>query len=128
MLDDDLADFSLRVPAALKIKGLKLRHFYKEALTGFLPEKIIAKSKHGFGLPFGEWLRDSARLRELVDDSLLSLKKRNIVRADFIDGLVDRHRHEHAAYYGSLIWVLAMTELWLGRPTQSRQEPYPLRA
>ena len=54
-LDQDLLEFSLRLPADHKLKGLKLRWFFKEALRGFLPDEIIAKKKQGFGLPFGVW-------------------------------------------------------------------------
>lgn len=115
MLDDALVDFSLRVPAALKLRRLDLRHFYKQAMQDFLPAKIIRKSKHGFGLPFGEWLRDSSGLRDLAGDALRSLQGRGIVQSGFIDRMTAAHREDHAAYYGSMIWVLVMLELWLDR-------------
>jgi asparagine synthase (glutamine-hydrolysing) len=113
MLDDTLIDLSLRVPAALKLKGRTLRWFYKHALRDFLPPEIIAKTKHGFGLPFGVWLAESPELKELVYGSLDALKRRGIMRSDFIDRLCASQRDEHAAYYGDLVWVLAMLELWL---------------
>jgi asparagine synthase (glutamine-hydrolysing) len=113
MLDDALIDLSLRVPAALKLKGNTLRWFYKQALRDFLPPEIIAKTKHGFGLPFGVWLAESAELQQLVYGSLEALKGRGILRPDFIDRLCTSQRDEHAAYYGDLVWVLAMLELWL---------------
>ena len=50
LLDDRLLDFSLGMPPDLKVRGRKLRYFFKEALRGFLPDQIIAKKKHGFGL------------------------------------------------------------------------------
>lgn len=113
MLDDDLVDLSLRVPDAEKIVGDNLRAFYKAALADFLPAEIIAKKKHGFGLPFGEWLNKSAALRTAIFDSLESLKTKRIVREDFLDDLTRRHREEHAAYYGVSIWVFAMFARWL---------------
>ena len=54
-LDERLVDFSLRLPTDYKLKGLKLRWFFKEALRGFLPDEILTKKKQGFGLPFGVW-------------------------------------------------------------------------
>jgi asparagine synthase (glutamine-hydrolysing) len=51
MLDDDLLAFSMRLPIDYKLKGQKLRWFFKEALRGFLPDEIIVKKKQGFGLP-----------------------------------------------------------------------------
>ncbi len=57
MLDEDLVDFAARVPPELKLKGNQLRYFFKQSLADFLPPEILSKSKHGFGLPFGIWLR-----------------------------------------------------------------------
>jgi len=53
LLDDTMVSFSARLAPRLKLKGTRLRYFFKEALRGFLPDEIITKSKHGFGLPFG---------------------------------------------------------------------------
>src|SRR6185437_15795108 len=41
LLDDRLVDFSLRLPPQCKLRGLKLRWFFKEALRGFLPAAIL---------------------------------------------------------------------------------------
>ena len=112
MLDEELVEFSCRVPSAIKLKRGQLRHFYKQALQDFLPTEIINKSKHGFGLPFGVWMSTHSALQELAYDSLLSLKQRACFRADFIDQAIELHRNEHAKYYGELVWVLMMLELW----------------
>ena len=82
-------------------------------MSGFLPAEIIAKTKHGFGLPFGVWLKSHARLGELVFGLLSDLKARRIVRAAFLDDLVAQHRDGHASYFGYAIWDLAMLEAWL---------------
>jgi asparagine synthase (glutamine-hydrolysing) len=113
LLNEDLTDFANALPAREKVKGLKLRHFFKAALRDFLPAKIIAKQKHGFGLPFGPWLVKDAALRGLATRTLESLRTRGIVRAEFIDELLAQRVHEHAAYYGELVWVMMMLELWL---------------
>lgn len=112
-LDDELVEFSTRLPAAWKVRNGTLRYFYKRALTGFLPDPVIAKTKHGFGLPFGEWLKQSPPLQASVYDSLEALKRRAILRPAFIDRLVREHRSGHAAYFGTMVWVLVMLEQWL---------------
>ena len=43
LLDQRILDFSLRLPPDYKLKGLKLRWFFKEALRDFLPDEIITK-------------------------------------------------------------------------------------
>ncbi len=113
MLDDGVLDFSLRLAPELKLKGTKLRYFFKEALRGFLPDAIITKSKHGFGLPFGPWLRDHAPLQKIAYGSLEQLGDRGIVRKEFTRELIDVVRSGHAGYYGTMVWVLMMLELWL---------------
>lgn len=111
-LSDEMVAFSGRLTAKQKLNGTKLRWFFKEALRGFLPDEIINKQKHGFGLPFGVWLQHHAPLKQLAMDSLADLKQRGIVRADFIDKLVGQHLSEHAGYHGTMVWVLMMMEQW----------------
>jgi asparagine synthase (glutamine-hydrolysing) len=99
----------------LKLRGLKLRDFYKRAFADFLPREIIDKRKHGFGLPFGEWLRSEPVLRDLTQKTLHSLQQRGIFRPQCIEQLLRSHREDHAAYFGSMVWALIMLELWLQR-------------
>ena len=113
LLDDSLLEFSLRLPTAYKLKGLKLRWFFKEALKGFLPDEIIAKKKQGFGLPFGVWLVKHAALRKLAEESLRGLVDRGIVRRDFVDALFGRYLNEHPGYYGEMVWISMILEQWL---------------
>jgi asparagine synthase (glutamine-hydrolysing) len=113
LLADEIVDFSLRLPSSLKLRGLKLRYFFKEALRGFLPDATIAKRKHGFGLPFGLWLSQYQPLRELARTALASLAQRGIVRPRFVDDLIDRRMFEHVAFFGEMVWILIMLEHWL---------------
>jgi len=113
MLDDALVEFSCRVPSAWKIKGTDLRHFFKHALKDWLPEETIKKRKQGFGLPFGVWMQTYKPLRELAYDNLLKLKNRDLIRPEFIDKTIKMHQSEHAAYYGELVWIFTVFELWM---------------
>lgn len=112
-LDNRVIENSTQIPSKLKIKGTRLRHFYKDTYKDFLPERIINKSKHGFGLPFGAWLKKDPTLQNIVYEALSQLKQRNIFKNEFLDKLVKQHNDEHAAYYGSFVWVFAILELWL---------------
>lgn len=113
LLDDTVVAFSAALPPRLKLKGTRLRYFFKESLRGFLPDEIITKTKHGFGLPFGPWLQTHEPLRQLALDSLTDLKKRGFVRSDFIDELTSTHVESHPGYYGTMVWVLMLLEQWL---------------
>jgi asparagine synthase (glutamine-hydrolysing) len=115
MLDSELLAFSLTLPDDYKLNGQKLRWFFKEALRGFLPDEIIEKPKHGFGLPFGPWVLRHAGLNALASDSLRSLAQRGMVRPAFIRQLLDQRLAEHPGYYGEMVWILMMLEQWLRR-------------
>jgi asparagine synthase (glutamine-hydrolysing) len=116
-LDPRLLEYSLRLPPEGKLKGLRLRWFFKEALRGFLPDEIIEKKKQGFGLPFGVWATRHDGLRRLAVDSLQSLSTRGIVKPSFLKELVDERLASHPGFYGEMIWILMMLEQWI----QARQ-------
>ena len=113
LLDRRAIAFSAELAPDLKLRGLQLRWFFKEALRGFLPHEIIVKKKHGFGLPVGAWLTTHPPLFDLAQDALGRLKTRGIVRPQFVDDLTGRLLREHPGYFGTLVWVLMMLGLWL---------------
>ena len=113
MLDPEMIGVSLRVPTRMKMAGRELRSFYKQAMTGFLPQEVIDKRKHGFGLPFGVWLKEHAPLRELVFGHLERLGQRGVVRRAFLDRIASEHAAGEPGYYGYAIWDFAMLEAWL---------------
>ncbi len=121
MLDQRVVDLSIRIPPDRKIEGMELRSFYKKAMTGFLPDEILNKTKHGFGLPFGVWLKTHQPLADLIYAHLEALKQRHIVQPQFIDQLIADHRQGHASYFGYAIWDLAMLEAWLQKHGDSGQ-------
>lgn len=115
LLDERTVAFAAQLPDNYKVRGPKLRWFFKEALRGFLPDEIINKSKHGFGLPFGLWMQRHAPLHELAHESLRAFRVRGILRPEYLDELDRLHQAGHASYYGVMIWVVMMLEQWLQR-------------
>lgn len=113
MLDEDLVNFSARVPSKLLLDGQELRAFYRKSLQDILASSTLDKSKQGFGLPFGIWMSQYAPLQKIAYDSLSSIKQRGFFNAEYIDQLINEHRSGHAAYYGVMIWVIMMLEQWL---------------
>lgn len=114
LLDPGLAEFTGTLPAELKVKGSQLRYLFKKAMAGVLPPQIITKSKHGFGLPYCVWLRDHGPLRDFTFDILGSARcrQRGYFRRDIFDWLWTNYETVHQTYYGDLLWVFLMLELW----------------
>jgi asparagine synthase (glutamine-hydrolysing) len=64
-------------------------------------------------MPFGAWVVAQPGLRALADDALAGLAKRGYVRPEFIGQLRAAMGSGHAGYYGTMVWILAVLELWL---------------
>lgn len=67
-LNRELVELSARIPANLKIKGLKRKYIFKKAMENMLPKDLIWRRKAGFSAPIRSWLRGA--LKPMVDDLL----------------------------------------------------------
>ena len=113
-LDHKIAEFSVTVPAKIKMRGIKLRSFQKNAFAGLLPQEIRAKRKHGFGLPIPIWLRADKRLNEMMLDLVLSPHslQRGYFKKSALENLVEQHKTDETSFYGTILWNLMVLELW----------------
>lgn len=114
-LNADLVDFAASVPTDILLKGGRLRYFFKHALKDFLPQAVINKTKHGFGLPFTSWIYQDKKMNEQVTDYLTDFKKRGYLQDQFIDEIIAGCRHDTGTAAGGFSWDVAMLELWLGK-------------
>ncbi len=120
MLESRFVELSMGVPSDQKIRGGELRSFFRDAVKPFLPAETLVKHKHGFGLPFGVWLKTHERLQDFVYGSLDGLRERAIFDPAFLQRVADEHREGHAGYYGYAIWDLVMLEQWMRTSVDAR--------
>jgi len=113
-LHRSVAEFSGKIPARLKVKGLEKRYLFKRAFRSLLPAEIIRKKKHGFGIPVADWMRSDPTLRDLARDTLLSRRafERGYFRRQFVEELFRKHETDQSSYYGDTIWSFLTLELW----------------
>lgn len=115
MLDEDLVTLAAGIPSETLLPEGRLRGFYKDAMSGFLPAEIINKQKHGFGMPFAEWTRAPGDLRDMAEEALTAFANRDILA----DGLLGEIRDDLAGVrdsrFGGLVWDIMMLEFWLSR-------------
>ena len=113
-LDKAVASFAATIPPRLKVKGLEKRYLFKRAFRSVLPAEIIAKTKHGFGIPVAEWMKTDPELRALTHDMLFSTRaqQRGYFRPEFVRRLWDSHSNAEGSYLGDTLWTLLMIELW----------------
>jgi len=111
---------ALGLPPGYKVRGTRLRWFFKHALRGFLPPATLRKKKHGFGMPFGIWATRHAGLSHLASDSLATLERDGILRQGFRDELMRALLPSHPGYYGELVYILMMLGQWLATDAHAR--------
>jgi len=113
-LNRDLADLTGKIPAGFKLKGFQMRYIFKKAFEELLPQEILRKKKHGFGLPVAHWLRTHSGFREIARSLLLdtSALQRGYFRRNALEELLRQHDEEKTDFYGAFIWNAMMLELW----------------
>jgi asparagine synthase (glutamine-hydrolysing) len=114
LLDAPLVDYTATLPARFKVRGLEKRYLFKRAFRELLPPEILAKRKHGFGVPTSIWLESHPAFRAFARDTLLSARarQRGYFRLAALERLFDLHTMDGTAYYGDLLWTVLMLELW----------------
>jgi asparagine synthase (glutamine-hydrolysing) len=113
MLDEKVTELALSVPPEELIRNFRLRHFFKEAVSGFLPAEIITKKKQGFGMPFANWLVEEPRFNRLADDALVAIESRNLLSSSYIRRMRDAVAGRGDRQSVGAAWDVVVLELWL---------------
>ena len=110
-LDHKLVEFAATLPAHLKLKGRTGKFLLREAMKNVLPKKIIDRSKKGFPVPTGAWLRDD--LKDFVHDTLLATDSAcsGHMESRVIEKIVSEHEHG-TENRRQEIWTLLVFEIW----------------
>ena len=112
LLDHTFVEFTGRIPSRLKLRGLgSLKRLYKQALTDRLPREILARGKHGFGVPFGDWFRGplAPMLRTILDPG--RLRAVGLFDPHAVGALVTEHQ-SGVRNHRKLLWSLVVFEQW----------------
>jgi asparagine synthase (glutamine-hydrolysing) len=111
-LHDGVVAYAARLAPRHKRGGDATRALFQGALCGVSPPA----ARHAtLALPFGQWLQTDARLKGLAFDSLADLRKRHIVRGDFIDDLLSHRLPAQPDRHGAMVWLLMMLEQWFAQ-------------
>ncbi|MCY4466294.1 MAG: asparagine synthase (glutamine-hydrolyzing) [Chloroflexi bacterium] len=109
-LDHQLAEYAAGIPFNLKLRRAQTKHILKEAARDLLPDAIIDRKKHGFGIPLGAWLRRDMRP---VRDLLLSrpARDRGLLKLPVVERLIEQHETGQRDKNRQL-WALLTLEEW----------------
>lgn len=90
-LNKEIWNFTSQLPENFLIKGWDKKHILKESFKDYFPQKFLDKSKKGFGVPVGDWLRADLKneLLSYIDKSFI--EKQNIFYFENVSNLVNNH-------------------------------------
>lgn len=111
-LDRGVVGLACRAEPGLRAKGLETKRVLKRAARGVLPDAIIDRQKHGFGMPIAGWLR--GELHELASDLLSEsrLRRQGLLRPGPVARMLEEHTSARANHRKPL-WTLLAFQAWL---------------
>jgi asparagine synthase (glutamine-hydrolysing) len=110
-LDYRLAEFSCQLPDHLKISGMNGKVIVKKSMEKYLGNNILYRKKHGFNVPFGEWIRND--LKDFIYNTLsdCNINKSGLLNYKFVNKILAEHQSRKYDY-SNHIYMLLMFELW----------------
>jgi asparagine synthase (glutamine-hydrolysing) len=90
-LNKKLWDFTNQLPDSYLIKGWDKKHILKEAFKEYFPNDFLNKSKKGFGVPVGDWLRGILKTELLMFIEKRFIEDQNIFNYEAVLKLVNNH-------------------------------------
>lgn len=120
ILDNEVVELSLKVPASVKLNSGVLKAIIKERAMSKLPPTFFNQPKRGFPTPFRHWLR--SELNQFMLDRLTGRSSylRTIFQADEIEKFVNRYQVSWRKNIRPLdeiqshqVWQLLSLESWL---------------
>jgi asparagine synthase (glutamine-hydrolysing) len=111
-LNQEMLKLAARMPAELKLKGLKRKYILKKAAEKLLPHDVVWRKKAGFGAPIRSWLRGA--LKPMVDDLLSAetVKRRGLFRPEEVQRIIDANLSGREDYNLQVFQLLNL-ELWM---------------
>jgi asparagine synthase (glutamine-hydrolysing) len=111
LLDHELVELAARMPEEVKIRGGRLKHAMKEAVSGLLPRDILERKKRGFGTPMGAWLKgDLAPLvRGLLSEVVV--RGRGLFHYPIVRDLISAHEANRIDGTDRLLSLMNL-EIW----------------
>ncbi|HMC00852.1 MAG TPA: asparagine synthase (glutamine-hydrolyzing) [Flavobacteriaceae bacterium] len=90
-LNKKLWQFSNNLPENYLLNNWNKKYILKEAFKHYFPENFLEKSKQGFVVPVGDWLRSSLKpeLETYIDKDFL--EKQGIFNCNFVIPMVKNH-------------------------------------
>lgn len=90
-LNKELWNFTSQLPENYLMKGWNKKYLLKEAFKEYFPEGFLDKSKKGFGVPVGDWLRGYLKSELLSYTENKFLQTQGVFNVGKVEDLVHNH-------------------------------------
>ncbi|HEX4824874.1 MAG TPA: asparagine synthase (glutamine-hydrolyzing) [Candidatus Polarisedimenticolaceae bacterium] len=110
-LDHRIVEFALRLPTPVLMPFLRNKAVVRDAAAALVPPTNVSRSKSGFGVPVGEWMRGNGSLSHLLE---MLCEPRTLERGWWDRAALLRIVEEHRSGvdHSEVLWSLANCELW----------------
>lgn len=109
-LDEDLVEFALKIPSALKFKNGETKYILKKAAEGIIPMDIIYRKKWGFCGSATNMLTD--KIISYAYDHIMSSKlTTEMFNKQYIENIFKQHQKQ-SRFNSFKIWNLLNLVLW----------------
>jgi asparagine synthase (glutamine-hydrolysing) len=111
LLDHELVELAARIPGDIKMRGGRLKHIMKKAVSGMLPRDVLNRKKRGFGTPMGAWLKEelATLVRGLLSESVV--RRRGLFEYGFVQNLIEAHDRNRVDGTDRLLALINL-EIW----------------
>lgn len=106
-----MVELAARIPLHLKVRGNTGKWILRQAFSEALPARVLKKSRRGFTLPLGKWLRGP--LTPMLDRYLNPevLRSRSLLDPESVFRMIQIHRSGRMDLSLPL-WALISLEVW----------------
>lgn len=111
MLDFQLVEYMLSLPASLKQSVLSPKQLLVEAMGDDLPTELVNRQKMGFTFPWKNWLKNE--LRPLTETYIHAFSKRPEMNETAVLRLWNEFLNDHPTSRWAVIWNIVVLEHYL---------------
>ena len=111
-LDREVINISHKIPTKMKIRNNSGKIILREILKEFIPDNLTDRSKKGFAIPLGKWLKKPLRgwAEDLLTDT--KLKEQDFINHKIVKNLWNNHINNNIDN-SSKLWPILMFQNWI---------------
>lgn len=112
LLDTKVMETSFKIPHYFKYKNGVKKNILKDILYDYVPKEMMDRSKNGFGVPLGRWLRTYFKKEVEGVSERDFIKKQGIFDYEQIYALIEKVNKSDRKPYPKVLWAYFVFQMW----------------